>query len=187
MRIDSRIASPRVTAIVLAIAIGVVLGTSSLAAPAEDRGKRRLCAGLAGLECPGAQVCVDDPRDNCKLGTDPDCGGICVGPGQAAAGADEWEIFEFADGSVTFRPAAKGGKPGGGCCDPSLEPGQGNNPLCYEGHTCCASGAWSCNHADGSPSCTAGEVCVGCAGSGAACGDHGDCCSGKCKGNGTCR
>ncbi|MGX2040043.1 hypothetical protein ACWJKU_07890 [Methylocaldum sp. MU1018] len=36
------------------------------------------CGGLAGLQCPGDQICVDDPRDDC----DPnrggaDCSGIC--------------------------------------------------------------------------------------------------------------
>lgn len=37
------------------------------------------CGGIAGIQCSGGQVCVDDPRDTC----DPshggaDCSGICV-------------------------------------------------------------------------------------------------------------
>lgn len=80
-----------------------------------------------------------------------------------------------------------GGPPGPGCCDPSLEPGVGGNPFCFEGHTCCEDGRWACNNPDGSPSCNPGVVCEGCAGSGAACEDHADCCSGKCLGNGTCK
>jgi hypothetical protein len=36
------------------------------------------CGGIAGIECPGSGVCVDDPSDEC----DPeaggaDCGGLC--------------------------------------------------------------------------------------------------------------
>jgi hypothetical protein len=37
------------------------------------------CGGIAGIQCPDGQVCIDDPSDSC----DPnhggaDCGGICV-------------------------------------------------------------------------------------------------------------
>ena len=46
------------------------------------------------------------------------------------------------------------------CCDRALEPGRFGNPLCFEGHTCCANGAWQCNNADGSPSCSNGAVCL---------------------------
>ena len=82
---------------------------------------------------------------------------------------------------------AKGGPPGPSCCDPALEPGTGGNPFCFEGHTCCSNGNWQCNNPDGSPSCDPGEVCVDCASSGGSCTSNDDCCSGKCKGNGTCR
>jgi len=69
------------------------------------------------------------------------------------------------------------------CCDPALEPGVGNNPLCFEGHTCCSDGRWDCNNPDGTPSCEAGTVCdAGCASVGESCLTNGDCCSGKCKG-----
>lgn len=36
------------------------------------------CGGIAGIPCPGAGECVDDPRDDCDpdLGG-ADCGGVC--------------------------------------------------------------------------------------------------------------
>ena len=47
------------------------------------------------------------------------------------------------------------------CCDPALEPGTGGLPSCIEGATCCANGDWSCNQANGQPSCDAvGAVCA---------------------------
>ncbi|MFV8749228.1 hypothetical protein ACNOYE_01625 [Nannocystaceae bacterium ST9] len=44
--------------------------------PASEPGT--MCGGIAGIQCPEGQVCVDDPKDSC----DPenggaDCGGIC--------------------------------------------------------------------------------------------------------------
>ena len=48
--------------------------------PIEPRPVEPLaCGGIAGIQCPGGQVCVDDPADTC----DPshggrDCSGICV-------------------------------------------------------------------------------------------------------------
>ena len=39
------------------------------------------CGGIAGIECPGNLVCIDDPRDNCCPQTGgADCGGVCVRP-----------------------------------------------------------------------------------------------------------
>jgi len=74
------------------------------------------------------------------------------------------------------------------CCDPALEPGVNGNPLCFEGHTCCANGQWQCNNADGTPSCSGGQVCGStCGGPGASCNSGADCCSGQCKGNHRCR
>ena len=95
---------------------------------------------------------------------------------------------EAVDTEELFSPMQKGkGKPGGGCCDPSLEPGVGGNPLCFEGHSCCASGAWQCNNADGSPSCSLGMPCnAECVSVGDACSDDADCCSNRCKG-GRCK
>lgn len=45
------------------------------------------------------------------------------------------------------------------CCDPALRPGGGIVPFCFEGASCCADGTWSCNNADGSPSCLTGPIC----------------------------
>lgn len=71
------------------------------------------------------------------------------------------------------------------CCDPAAEPGVGGNPLCFEGHTCCSNGQWSCNNADGSPGCTA--CGTACGGRNAACTSGANCCSGVCKPNGRCK
>jgi hypothetical protein len=67
------------------IALVVLLAVSSLAAscgprvPGDDDSDGGVfCGGIAGIACPGAGRCVDDPSDGC----DPahggaDCGGIC--------------------------------------------------------------------------------------------------------------
>jgi hypothetical protein len=53
-------------------------------------------------------------------------------------------------------------EPPSDCCDPSAEPGTGDNPICFEGATCCADGTWQCNGAMGQSSCEApGAVCSG--------------------------
>lgn len=76
---------------------------------------------------------------------------------------------------------------GSACCNPDLEPGGGIVPICFEGHTCCSDGNWRCNNPDGSPSCSAGEVCAeGCAERNQSCSDDAECCSGNCKRNGRC-
>jgi hypothetical protein len=36
------------------------------------------CGGIAGLACPGAGTCVDDPADSCRPGRGADCGGLCA-------------------------------------------------------------------------------------------------------------
>ena len=46
--------------------------------PSEPPGEAQFCGGFAGIECPGAGACIDDPSDDC----DPerggaDCGGLC--------------------------------------------------------------------------------------------------------------
>jgi len=101
-----------------------------------------------------------------------------------AADAIAAEALLSVDTADLFTPAAGGSTK---CCDPGQEPGVGGNPLCFEGHTCCSDGVWRCNNADATPSCDPGTVCGACALSGAPCVSHADCCSGKCKGNGTCR
>jgi len=41
--------------------------------------QRVTCGGIAGLECPGAGECVDDPSDDCAPESGgADCGGVCV-------------------------------------------------------------------------------------------------------------
>jgi hypothetical protein len=71
------------------------------------------------------------------------------------------------------------------CCDPTLEPGTGGNPPCFEGHTCCSDGFWRCNNADGTPGCT---VCgTACGARNTPCSTGADCCSGVCKPNGRCK
>ena len=89
--------------------------------------------------------------------------------------------------SSQANPTVLGGPPSS-CCNPDDEPGVGGNPICFEGHTCCADGQWRCNNADGSPSCPPGEVCPeGCADKNEPCDADEDCCSGDCKNNGRCR
>jgi len=47
------------------------------------------------------------------------------------------------------------------CCDPLTQPGEGENPTCFEGATCCDNGQWRCNASDGSNTCNAiGEACT---------------------------
>ncbi len=51
------------------------------------------------------------------------------------------------------------------CCDPTEEPGVGDDSPCVEGARCCADGQWQCNLGDGTSSCDAvGEVCRVCGG-----------------------
>jgi hypothetical protein len=40
---------------------------------------QQTCGGIANLQCPGGQKCVDNPNDNCDPSNGgADCGGICV-------------------------------------------------------------------------------------------------------------
>lgn len=43
--------------------------------------KPKACGGIAAIQCPDGQTCIDDPSDTCdpKQGG-ADCSGICVGP-----------------------------------------------------------------------------------------------------------
>lgn len=102
----------------------------------------------------------------------------------SVAPAPASELLTVGPGALDASPAATSSK----CCDPALEPGVGGNPLCFEGHTCCASGQWQCNNADGSPSCSGGLMCGStCGTTGAACSANTECCSGQCKANHKCR
>jgi hypothetical protein len=94
-----------------------------------------------------------------------------------------WALVRSSDAVAGSKDA-----PAAACCNPAYEPGVGDNPLCYEGHTCCADGQWRCNEPDGSPSCAPGEVCEpGCGEKNDPCDVDEDCCSGDCKPNGRCK
>jgi hypothetical protein len=99
--------------------------------------------------CPLCAVCgppVCEPR---ACAFDPDCppGSHCEG--SSVCPPDVVCVWEGEPGvCVPDR-----------CCDPSLEPGAGDNPFCFEGASCCANGEWACNQGDGSPSCVTGPVC----------------------------
>jgi hypothetical protein len=61
-----------------------VIDGQATCTPAQSDG--RFCGGFAGIACPGAGSCVDDPSDDC----DPerggaDCGGICACSGAAVS------------------------------------------------------------------------------------------------------
>lgn len=69
-------------ACVAAVAGTGVLSEGACAAPPPGS----FCGGIAGIQCPDGQVCVDDENDDC----DPadggaDCGGVCVLEGEACA------------------------------------------------------------------------------------------------------
>lgn len=70
-------------------------------------------------------------------------------------------VFVLMQPTATVAAKGGGGKGGGEpkCCDPARQPGVGGNPFCFEGATCCSDGQWRCNNANGTPSCTAGQVC----------------------------
>ncbi len=149
----------------LVVLAAVAFGGWALMDSSEALGAASNGASLNGLDaCDGGGSGCAAKNEPCGANSDC-CSGICNRNGRCR----------------------KGGPPGGGCCDPGLEPGVGGNPFCFEGHTCCSSGNWQCNNPDGSPSCDPGEVCVDCAGAGGSCTSNDDCCSGRCKGNGTCR
>ena len=109
---------------------------------------------------------------------------ISADPGTKSEASAETAVLFPMTVEAPFTPAAR---PGPSCCDPAAEPGTGGNPLCFEGHSCCADGTWRCNNPDGTPSCAGGVVCPdGCAGRNESCSSDDDCCSGNCKRNGRC-
>lgn len=79
-------------ALVIAVCAAAGFGAMALLAPtAQAVGcpppsghlGNKACGGIAGLECPGNQVCIDDPRDDCCPQTGGrDCIGVCVPPGR---------------------------------------------------------------------------------------------------------
>ncbi len=46
---------------------------------------KTFCGGIAGIQCPDDQTCVDDPSDSCDpMNGGADCGGMCI-PGTSSA------------------------------------------------------------------------------------------------------
>lgn len=135
-------------------------GTPSCNAPGEVC--REICGGITGIECSSADEFCRLPVGQCCC----DNLGVCTPIPQACP--DIWAPVCGCDGVTYGNPCeaaaasvsiAHEGECGG-CCDPTLEPGTHGLPPCFEGATCCASGQWECNQANGTPSCNAlGEVC----------------------------
>jgi hypothetical protein len=93
------------------------------APPPEPTGP--FCGGIAGIACPGAGSCVDNPNDSC----DPtqggaDCGGVCT-----------CEIREFCVQGSVFNPA-----PDVCACVPSEEPDACSTVRCAAGTRCVSQG-----------------------------------------------
>ena len=80
------------------------------------------CGGIAGLQCPNSERCVDDPRDNCDpTNGGADCGGVCVpAPSANDAGSDAGTP-PLSDGGT--KPMECGGH-------------RPNPPMCPSGYTC---------------------------------------------------
>ena len=140
MTTRSRIAVNASAMALLSIAT-IVLFIGSVGTFADPPGGGAMCGGIAGIPCPSGCNCIDDPRDDCnpKRGG-ADCSGICQPapgspPNQDCSGGGSESI---PDGSFAH-------------CDPTKEPGVGENVLCPESYTCTAEGAWLCIHLDGTP------------------------------------
>lgn len=135
-----RVVGSAFAAAALAIAT-VVLLSGSVATLADPPSGGAACGGIAGLPCPQGCVCVDDPHDDCnpKRGG-ADCIGICrPAPGSpsnqdCSGGASE----SFTEGSFAY-------------CDPTKEPGVGENLACSVSYTCAKDGTWLCINLDGTP------------------------------------
>jgi hypothetical protein len=73
-----------------AMALGAMVATSACMSAEEEPGIEaetgaaelaagQFCGGIAGIPCPEAYTCVDDPHDSCDPGGGgADCGGVCV-------------------------------------------------------------------------------------------------------------
>ncbi len=75
------------TAAVVAVSIFAVVSltispaVAVLCPPVRGPISNIFCGGIAGIECPGNLICVDDPRDDCcPEAGGADCGGMCVRP-----------------------------------------------------------------------------------------------------------
>ena len=78
------------------VAIAALVATPGAMSAKGGGGQR--CAGLAGVECPGSLVCVDDPTDDCwPTKGDTDCVGVCQpprGPRQQVSAVSEVPTVE---------------------------------------------------------------------------------------------
>jgi hypothetical protein len=120
----------------------------------DDDGEPDFCGGFAGFPCPGNQLCVDDPSDDC----DPnmggaDCGGICVENPCNLVDCVPGNVCEVQDGEAVCVPATGGTNP----CAFTLCP---VNTECIErdGEAVCkpiGGGGDAC----GDVTCGAGQVC----------------------------
>jgi len=66
-------------------------------------GEPPFCGGIAGIPCPGAGLCIDDPRDDCdpKKGG-ADCSGICECKAKAKCEANShWDPSPSVCGCVS--------------------------------------------------------------------------------------
>jgi len=128
----------------------------------EDDACRGECG--PGRDCPPGSVCNSCPPDpSCPLCAV--CGPAVCEPISCAFDRD-CPPGSHCEGSSVCPPDAVcvwEGVPGAcvpdeTCCDPAAQPGVGDNPICFEGASCCADGRWACNAGDGSPTCA---VCRG--------------------------
>ncbi len=142
--------------------------------------------------CFEGATCCSDGIWLCNLGDGtPSCnvlGSVCeedlcadfVQPGCVQSGCAEGQVCDTtvgcvpslcecdpATGNVVCTDDCSGGTcvpaPTPICCDPANEPGAGDNPICFEGHSCCADGNWSCNAGGGTSTCEQpSEACTAC-------------------------
>ncbi len=146
------------------------------------------CGGTTGDSCLPGTFCKSE-AGSCD---DPEAIGICtLVPVTctlvflAVCGCNGWTYGNECMADAAGVPIDHFGACVQPCCDPTEEPGVGDDQPCVEGATCCADGQWQCNLGDGASSCdAAGEVCRVCGGiAGLPCGesefcklDVGECC-----------
>jgi hypothetical protein len=118
------------------------------------------CGGFAGLACPGAGKCVDDPSDGCdptKGGAD--CGGLCSCLPIPCPGATMFDGSPKVCACVPTGNGGTGGAGGGGGTGSGGTGGGGGTGTLKEGESC--GGFRPAN----SPTCAVGLLCQEQAGS----------------------
>jgi len=116
------------------------------------------CGGLAGIECPGGLVCIDDPGDDCHPKYGADCGGICVEPEASSCGG--LGGLECPAGQACVDDPNddcdpdNGGADCGGVCAPAPGSCGGFGGLeCAEGEVCVDDPSDDCDPDEGSADC----------------------------------